>query len=788
MIRSYLKVAVRNFNREKFYSFLNVFGLSVGIAVALVIVLFIVQETSYDRFHGKAARIFRIAMHLEIAGSVTDMNATFPGMAEALTDEMGEVEKSTRVYSRNGRVFKKQEKVFSEDNVVYTDPDFFDVFDFTLLAGNRKTALAKPNAILLTPALAAKYFDSQNWSEIIGESISVNQEVYEVTGIVADAPANSHFAFTAIASIATLPQGKTSDWDNLNVSTYLLLRKPDQIGQVISKIPAVFAKHMPNYDKLPESGIVMQPIPQALTDIHLHSNIQGEFKPAGSLTNIYIFGSVAIGVLLLACVNFVNLVTARSARRAKEVGVRKVLGSTAFHVMKQFIAESIVMVFLSTLLALGFVELLRAPLTLFLEAPLPFEILLTPGYLILLLSFILVLGLSAGSYPAFYLSSFKPAQVLKGKVRLGFRTSGLRNFLVCIQFTISIILISCTLIVQRQLDFMRSKKLGFDKENVIVIDNANKLRDQATFINALKGISSVDMVGASTFRPVDDYDGIIIESADDKTNRKLVNFSRVDHAYMDVLRYEFVEGRNFSMDFPSDSAAVVINERAAEFLFGGNALGKKIHTDINYTVIGVVKDFHFESLKNEVRPLVFYLRANQRFLHVRIRPGNYQETIAIIEKEWKQVTSEIPFSYSFLSDTYDSLYKQEIRMGWIFNVFTGLALLIACLGLIGLAAYTAEQRKKELSVRKVLGASPAMIVALLSKDFIRIIAIAVLFALPLAYYLMLQWLKSFAFKVDIPWHVLAMGGLLVLFVALLVVSYQSVRAALVNPVDSLKEE
>jgi putative ABC transport system permease protein len=788
MIGTYFKIAFRNFTKEKFYSLINVIGLSVGVAVALIIALFILHESSYDRFHKNADRIFRIASHLEISGDATDLNSSFPGLADALRNEVPVVEQAVRVYVLNGRIFKNEQKVFSEDKVLYADPQFFQVFDFKVMAGNPETALKDPYTVLLTPRLAKRYFNSENAFDVVGQSISINQELYKVTGIIAEAPANSHMTYTAVASIESTPQGKGKDWDNLNLSTYVMLRNQQNISSVTKAIPEVFARNIENYDQFPATGIKIEPIVQALTDIHLYSNLQGEFEPAGSVTNLYIFGSVAIVVLVLASVNFVNLVTARSSNRAKEVGVRKVLGSSVYNLMRQFIIESLMLVLLATLLALGLIELIRIPFTHISGVILPFDLLLTRQYVGWLLLFVLFLGVAAGSYPAFFLSSFRPVQVLKGKLRSGFRSGNLRNALVGVQFVISIVLITCMLIVQRQLDFMRSQKLGFDKENVIVVDNANRLNNVSVFINSLKNIPSVKNAGLSTFRPIDDYDGMLVTTEDDKDNRKLVNFSRIDHEYLSVLKYEFAEGRNFSPEFPSDSAAVVINERAAQFLFGENALGKKLINDIEYTVIGIVKNFNFESLKNEIRPLVFYLHPNQRFLHIRIEPGNYSETIAAIEKAWKEQTSEIPFSYAFLNDTYDAVYKNELKLGFIFNIFTALALLIACLGLVGLAAYMAEQRKKEISVRKVFGASAATIVQLLSRDFIRIILVSLLVALPVAYYLMHQWLKGFAYKVNIPVYVLLAGGVVVLFIALLAVSYQSIRAALVNPVESLKEE
>lgn len=790
MIRTYIKIAFRNFIKDKFFSVINTTGLAVGIAVVLLIALYVVHETSYDRFHTKADRIYRIAMHLEMGGNAADLTSTFPPLAKAIKSDVPEVEEALRLYSLNGKAFKQDDRIFTEDNVLFSGPEFFKVFDFKVLAGNPATALQKPHQVLLTPALVEKYFRIESVGGVIGESIYIDQQLYEVTGVVEEAPANSHFHFTAIASIESTPQGRDETWNNMNLSTYLLLDKNASIGSVMAKLPAVFAKNMPNFEKMPEKGVIMQPMAQPLTDIHLHSNIQGEFEPTGSITTLYVFGSVACIVLLLACVNFVNLITARSANRAKEVGVRKVLGSASHQLIRQFTLESIAVVFVATLFSLGLVELLRRPFDQLSGKQLPFEVLLNPEYLLSLLLFVIVLGVAAGSYPAFFLSSFRPAQVLKGKIRAGFRGSSMRNVLVTLQFVISIALITCTLVVQHQLTFMRSKKLGFDKENVLIIGNAHRLASQRTMINAIEALPAVQSVAAASNKPIDDYDGIPLTITPDKDNRKLVNVSTVDHDFLSVLRYEFVVGRNFSKSFASDSDAVILNEKAAAFLFDGPAEGKKVYFDgtDGYTVIGVVKDFNFESLKNEVRPLVFFLGLDQQYLHVRLNPGDYNATISAIGRIWRQQNSEVPFSYTFLDEAYNNLFKEEAKLGTLFSIFTGLALFIACLGLIGLAAYMAEQRKKEISVRKVLGATVSQVIMLISRDFMRLMIVAFILAVPFAYFVMKEWLDGFAYRIDVSPLTLFLGGIIVMFTALLAVSYQAVRAALLNPVDSLKEE
>jgi putative ABC transport system permease protein len=788
MFQSYFRICVRNFIKEQFYSTLNLLGLAVGLAVVLLISLFVYQQLSYDTFHSKAERIYRLATHLEIGGTIADLNATFPPYANALEQDLPEVAAATRVLLRNGDVFKVNETITTEDNIYYVDSDFFELFDCEILYGKLNEALINPHSIVLTPGLAAKLFNDKDLPAIIGEALSINGETYQVTALINEPVENSHMKFQALASLSSLPVGRDDTWNSLNVSTYVLLQDESSISTLLSKHADFMRSHLQGYDDLRKEGIVMDPIVHALTDIHLKSNLQGELQPSGSIANIYIFSLVAVVVLLLACVNFVNLVTARSANRAKEVGVRKVMGSAVSLLRKQFIIESILMVFVATLIALGSIELLRTPFELMSGVKLPFDLLIQPQYLSVLSIFIVALGAMAGSYPAFYLSSFNPSEVLKGQLKSGVRGTHLRNILVVVQFTISIVLITCTLVVQRQLDFMRSKKLGFDKENVLIVDNGNKLPSQETYLNEIRSLPFVKMAGVATHRPVDDYDGMFVTSDDDKDNRKLVSYSRVDHDFLPMMNYQLIAGRTFSREFASDSAAVVINEKAAALLFNGEALGKKLNNGIDYTVIGVIKDFNFESLKNDIKPLIFYLHPNQRYIHVRLRPGDFQVAIAALETAWKRHSQDTPFNYSFLDETYDALYKQELQLGVLFTTFTGLALFIACLGLIGLAAYTAQQRKKEISVRKVLGASMPMIVRLLSIHFLRLVLVSFVIAVPIGYMLISYWLGEFAFKTDVPPGLMFSGGAIVLIIAFATVVSQSIRAGLANPIDSLKQE
>jgi putative ABC transport system permease protein len=792
MITNLIKVAFRNFFREKFYTLLNVVGLAVGIAVSMLIGIYILNELSYDRFHSKADRIYRLISHLEMGSNSFDGNAVFPPLGATLKDNLPEVEYSVRISQPADLLVKVEDIAFFEQNIYFVDPDFFEVFDFKLLAGDPATAIAKRYQVVLTPTLAQKYFQSSDWSSIVGKSILMGDDLYLVTGIVEETPSNAHFHYSAIGSIESTRIGRQRDWDSMNTSTYLLLNEGASVSALVAKFPELIEKQNPGFLDLPKQGINLSFSSQPLTSIHLHSNVQGEFEPNGDIVTLYIFAIVAMVVLLLACVNFINLTTARSANRAKEVGVRKVLGSGTNQLVRQFMLESTIVVAVSTLIALGFVELARIPFAALTGKELAFGVLLEPTGLGLLLVFVVLLGLFAGSYPSFFMAGLKPSLVLKGDIRSGFKSSKLRNGLVMLQFTISIVLIISTLMVQKQLDYMRSKKLGFDKENVVVLSNADRLDSQEAFTNGLRQLPGVQIAGSSEYRPFSSYNGTAAVTEEDKENRKLISTALVDYDYATALKLEFIEGRNFSRDFPSDSTGIMLNEVAANYLFEGDPLGKKVYLEIDTTslalnVIGVIKDFNYQPLKNEVTPLVFVLSKNQPNLYVRLNPGDYKESLTQIETLWNK-HADITFDYSFFDDSYNNLFKEESRIGFMFSVFTGLALFIACLGLLGLAAYMSEQRSKEMSIRKVLGATLPQIVVLFSRDLTRLILLSSLLAFPIAYYGMDVWLSTYAYRTPMSASLFIVSSILVLLVAFITISYQSIKAALVNPVESLKNE
>jgi putative ABC transport system permease protein len=789
MLKNYLTIAVRNLVKGRLYSIINVTGLAAGLTVFLFISIYIYNELSYDSFNTKADRIYRIASHLEMGTNVADMTATYPPLAATLSNEFPQIEKTLRLFMQYGKTFKNEDKIFTED-ILFAGPEFFDVFSIKLLHGNQSTVLKEKYQVVLTPELVAKYFGEQNdVSAVIGKSLIIDGNVVQVTGVVQEAPANSHFTYKAIMSMTSCAPGRDETWNNMNLSTYILLNEGVSASVIDEKFPEVLVRNVKGFEEYQKQGIVIKFLTQPLRSIHLYSNLDGELSPTGSIVTVYILGSVALIVLILACVNFMNLTTARSANRAKEVGVRKVLGSNTSQLVRQFTFESIIMVLMAATISLILLQLFRYPFAELIGKNLSFDLLKAPQFIGIFILFSVSLGVLAGSYPSFYLASFKPASVLKGKLRSGMGAGKLRNSLVVFQFVISIVLITCTIVVQDQLQFMRSKKLGFEKENLLIIENANKMSGQTAFINELKRNTGVVEASAASFRPIGNYDGTGVVTEENKENVKLLNFNSVDADYFETMKFRILKGRGFSRDFASDSLGLVLNHTGAKYLFSADPVGKKVYyNDKEYTVLGIVDDFNFESLKNEVKPLMFFLQGNNRFLHVRLAPGDYHRTISEIQSLWKSQNAEIPFSYSFVDDDYTKLFNEEALLGRIFGVFTLLAVLIACLGLLGLAAYTAEQRTKEISVRKVLGATVSNILVLLSKDFAKLILIAILISLPLAYYAMQEWLNGFAYKTDISAVSLIIGSALTLVFALIIVSLQALKVALLNPANTLKYE
>lgn len=819
MLQNYLKVAIRNLSKQRFYSFINIIGLAMGIAACLLIVLFILHELSFDTHHSRAKRIYRVNGEIKFSGTHYRLAVAPAPLSETLLREFPEVENAVRFRNRGSCLVKREGAVESlrEHNITWVDSTFFQIFSVPVLKGNANNALKDPNSIAISKAIADKYFKN---IEPLGQTLILDGELNaKVTAVFADMPNTGHFRFDILISMAGLDEAKSTNFLSNNFNTYLLLHEGADATAIEAKLPAMVEKFVGpqaasalggdfTMEKFLASGNKLEYTLMPLTDIHLYSDLTAEIRPNSDITYVYLFGAVALFILSIACINFMNLSTARSANRAKEVGVRKVMGSLRHHLIRQFLTESILLSFFAFIFALGLAYL---TLPFFnslsqLNLALPFT---SFGFYGLLMACSIVVGMLAGFYPSFFLSAFEPAKVLKGQLALGSKSGIIRSALVVFQFAISIFLIIGTITVNRQLNFIQNKKIGFNKDQVIMVSDVYALGDQAeSFKNEVLKNASIRSGTISGYIPVSDgwrTDNTFWPEGSEPTQETMVGMQnwRIDYDYLNTMDMKIVEGRGFSQDFPSDSNAVILNQTAVKiFHFEENPIGKRISTfgqnnpdgTINknsletWTVIGVVEDFHFESLKQNITPLLFLLGKSPGYASFRFEAKNAQDVIQVLENTWKKIAPGQPFQYSFLDETFGRMYASEQRLGKIFAGFAGLAIVIACLGLFALTAFTAELRTKEIGIRKVLGASVSSIVVLLSKEFGKLILISFGLSAPLAWYAVDWWLKDYTYKVEVGFFVYALAGLSAFTVAWLTMSFQSIKAATSNPVKALRSE
>jgi putative ABC transport system permease protein len=817
MLKNYFTVAFRNLRKHSFYSFINIAGLSIGIAVCFIIVLFLRNELTYDQYNTKADRIYRVVSDVRFGGNHYTMTYNPAPMAATLVAEYPEVEHAIRFRERGSYLVKRTTENIKEDKVIWVDKDFFQIFSIDVLAGDAKTALAEPNSIAISKRVADKFFPNE---EALGQTLILDNKMNaKITAVYETMPIASHFHFDILISLAGLDEAKNPVWYSNNFQTYVLLREGSKAEDLQSKFPALIQKHvMPqmmqvlgpefNEEKFNAAGNKIEYTLQPLLDIHLKSALQGEFEPNFDINYIYLFVAIAGFILVIACINFMNLSTARSSNRAKEVGVRKVMGSLRSHLMRQFLTESILLSLLSFVLSIGLAYLL---LPLFNNLAgralsIPFTSINMYG---VLLAATVVVGLMAGIYPSFFLSAFKPVSVLKGNVALGMKSGIVRSSLVVFQFTISIFLVIGTMAIVSQLNYIQTKKLGFNKDQVIIVDDLYALGDKRqAFKDIIKQNRNITHATLSGYLPVagmwrSDTPWWVEGKSVAQENMVSLQNWEVDYDYVSTLGMKIVEGRDFSRDFPSDSSGVIITEAAAKaFGFPGEIIGSKIQTfdsgpdgtvDKNklqsLTVVGVVENFHFESLKQNVTPLMLFLgKRPGGIASFRFQSENTSEIISFIETKWKEMAPGQPITYYFMDERFGKMYANETRLGKVFGVFAGLAILIACLGLFALTAFTAEQRTKEIGIRKVLGASVSGIVMMLSKDFGKLVVIAFVLAAPLAWYAIDWWLKDYTFKTEVGIGLFLFAGFAAFFIAWITMSFQSFKAASSNPIKSLRSE
>ncbi|UII20384.1 ABC transporter permease [Fulvivirga ligni] len=787
--------------KHKLFSVINILGLTIGIAGTLFIIMYIQDELGYDHFNEKGDRIYRVNLHGKLAGQDIHTTSTCYPLYKAMVEEIPEVEQATRVNDMGEWIFRYEDKAFKEEKVMTADSNFFNIFSYELLKGNPKTALMEPNSMVISASLATKYFGEDNPLDKT-MSIGNDKSNYKVTGVFADVPSNSHLKFNALLSSSTFSWMNDNQWLSNSLWTYYVISEGADPADVDRKMDPILEKNVTpafveflgkSLEEFRSEGGIYNYWSLPLYDIHLKSSLQDEPEPPGSMSYIWIMSIIGVFIMVIACINFMNLTTAKSAGRAKEVGLRKTLGSLRSTLIGQFLTESVAYAVIAALLAVVVAYFLMPLFNEISGKQLVISDLLNLSLLGILLAIIVFVGLLAGSYPALYLTSFKITEVLKGKLKAGMKSGGIRSFLVTFQFWISIVLIICTAIVYQQLKYVQNQNLGFDKEHILMIEDASRLdKNQVSFKNEL--MSNTAIAGASysnnTVPGVNNT--TIFRAAGDEADHIMATYY-VDYEHLKTLDLEMKEGRFFDLNFPSDSNAVVINEAAVKELGWTDPLSEKLidfnsDSAIYRNVVGVVKDFNFESLKFNVRPLVLRFTNTGNILYVRFAGEDPANMVASITDTWDKYMTGDPLSYSFLDEDYDALFRAEQRLGQVFTVFTVLAIFIACLGLFGLAAFTAEQRTKEIGIRKVLGASVWSITSLMSAEFTKLVIIAFVLAVYPAYYVMDRWLEGFANKTEITFWVFLLGGLAALLISWLTVSYQSLKAARVDPVRSLKYE
>ncbi|MFN7116219.1 MAG: ABC transporter permease [Saprospiraceae bacterium] len=801
MFQNYFRIALRHLTRNKIYSFINVFGLAIGLACFILITTYVLFELSYDRFHESGERIFRLTSVGSFGGEAREFSSTPTAAYPTFKREFPEVEMGVRIYDLSAfspRVVRYKDNLFEEKGFLYADSTFFNLFSFKVLRGNPNTVLDDINTVVLTESMVKKYFGNE---DPMDKTITVNgTQDYKVTGIVADPPANSQIKFDFIASFHSLENWREEIWGSANFITYLLLSNPNLAKPLEGKIRTYMDKAMG--ENMPP-GSFLTYVLQPMTDVHLRARVEGGLEPGSDIRYVYIFGVIAILILAIACINYMNLATARAADRAREVGVRKVIGAFKTQLFQQFIGESVIITFLAMAIGLGLAYLLLPFFNQVTDRQMTFIFTENPSALAGLLLLGLMVSLLAGSYPALLLSGFQPIKVLKGN----FKTSGgagqLRKALVVFQFAVSIFLIVGTLVVQGQLNFIQNQKLGYDKDQVLALPlTRNIFNNLNAFKSELKSNPAIQNVTIASETPTFIQGGYSIWVEGKPQDFQMsIRAIATDKDFVKTLGMELVSGTDFtdadvaqvSMDsFELKKFHFILNESAVQNLglTAENAIGKRANLNGRTGEIkAVVKDFYFESLHSAISPLAIFID-NQQFnsIMVKLNGDNMTSTLDFIEQKWNQISPDRPFDYQFLDQEFDELYSTEQRTGKLASSFALLAIIIACLGLLGLSAFAAQQRTKEIGIRKVLGASVFDLMALLSKDFLLLVAISMLIAFPASWWAMTQWLSDFAYRIEVSWWIFALAGVAALFIALMTVSSQAVRVATANPSDALRSE
>ena len=794
MFQNLVKIAMRVLRKDLFYSLFNIAGLTIGITSSIFLLLYVLNELSYDRYHEQSDNIYRVVSHITEPDDAFDWAVAQIPFAPQVKEDYPEVLEYVRYIDAGRTLFKKNETFFYEDDVYFVDSTVFDVFSWKLIFGNAETALNEPKSIVLTRSFSERYFGNE---DPVGKSIeTTGGESYMVTGLMEDVPENSHLKFSAMVSRNTLPR-QMGSWGNFGVYTYLLLPEGTDYKQFEAKISEMYDKYMAQIFEA--MGINIEYVLHPLPWIHLNSTFEGEPEPTGSKAYIYIFSVVALFMLIIASINYMNLATARSTRRAREVGLRKVMGSGRNLLIFQFLTESLILTVISVILSLLLVKMLLPEFNQVSGKILDFSYLLDSKMILSLIGIVFLLGIAGGSYPAFYLSRFNPVEVLKGEVSSGYKKFSFRKILVVVQFSISLAMIVSTWVVYSQIGFLKNKDVGFDKTNVIrlnlstrdMVRQADVLKEALIANPQIVDVGSTNTrVGGGSAKSI-----FLIETAEGMDERG-VNFGVCDDTFIETMGITILEGRGFSRMQMADTAnGVLINETLAKRMNWDDPIGKKVQIgggqDNNNPVarvVGLMKDYNQTGLYNEVESYLLMFRLDNRIIYVKMGDKDVPGTLDFIEQKWKEIFPDIPLEYTYLEDDFKNQFEEDQKRGLILAVFSILTIIIASLGLFGLSSYTVEQRTKEIGIRKVLGANVVNITGMIIKDFFILILFSMLIAFPVAYYLMKDWLQDYTYRTSLSLWIFVLSGLAMMVIALLTVSFHTYRAGNANPVDSIQQE
>lgn len=795
MLKNLFVIAMRNIRKDKTYSAINILGLTIGITCSMFLLLYILDELSYDRYHTNAPNIYRVISNIkEPDNAFTWAIAQIP-LTDELRDNYPEVKNAVRFFGIGRSLYKNGDKQFYEGDFYLADSTTFDMFSYKIIDGDINTALDAPFSIVLTRKMAIKYFGTVN---AVGQSLQNQQnETFKVTAVMEDVPLNSHFIFDALISRNTQPNYQ-GNWGNFGVYTYIQLPEGYSLDKMYTSLDKIIKEKVDPI--FAQFGITIKYELQRITDIHLYSKIQDEAEAGGDISYIYIFAAVAAFMLIIACINYMNLATARSANRAKEVGIRKVMGSQRAQLIAQFITESVVIALIALVASLILIYALLPSFNDLANKQLPFSYILQTPVILSLLGVVVFVGIVGGSYPAFYLSGFNPVTVLKGKLSIKGGNAFFRKSLVVIQFSISIFMLISTLVVYDQLQYMRNKDLGFSKERVVRIPLSSeeqvwKSDVLAERMRQTKGVASAGTANSSPGQGIS-KNLLKVEDNDGKLSERGIDLYNADFEFVKTMGMTIVQGRDFSRDIPSDTTyAVLVNEAMVKRMGWKEPLGKRFifngpnNTEIERKVVGIVKDYNQNSLYDVIEPLMIIMNSYNNYVFIKTE-GDVRESIAAIESTWKTVYPDLPFEYDFLDQDFNSQYKSDEKRSQIFTAFSGLTITIACLGLLGLAAFTTQQRYKEIGVRKVIGASINSLIILVSKEFFILVGIGTLIAFPVAWYFTDSWLQKFAYRIELTgeWLTFIVSALLAFTITLVTVGYHVLRAASANPVKALRDE